>query len=81
MATADNDKPLTRIISAATRVEPREMRATALSFLFVFVLMAAYFILRPVRDALASDFSNAELSWLWTGTFLFSVPAVALLFL
>lgn len=54
------------------------MRATALSFLFVFVLMAAYFILRPVRDALASDFSNAELSWLWTGTFLFSVPAVAL---
>ncbi|KAG1707756.1 ADP,ATP carrier protein 1 [Nymphon striatum] len=40
--------------------------------------MAAYYILRPVRDAMASDWSDAEVSWLWTFTFFFSVIAVTL---
>ncbi|MFQ6004089.1 MAG: NTP/NDP exchange transporter [Woeseia sp.] len=65
------------IIRAATRIEPNEIRATILSFLFVFTLMAAYFILPPVRDALSSDWSDAELSWLWTSTFFFSLVAVS----
>jgi AAA family ATP:ADP antiporter len=76
-----NDKPsgpVQRIIRAATRVEPNELRSTVLAFLFVFTLMAAYQILKPIRDAMSSDFSDAELSTLWTGTFLFSVPAVIL---
>lgn len=68
--------PIKRIIQAATKVEPNEIRATVLSFLFVFSLMAAYFILRPVRDAMASDWSRAEVSWLWTSTFVFSIIAV-----
>ena len=59
-----------------TKVEPNELRATVFSFLFVFILMTAYFILRPVRDAMASDWSRAEVSWLWTSTFIFSVIAV-----
>ena len=40
---------------AATRIEPGEQKAVLLSFLFVFLLMSAYFILRPVRNAMASD--------------------------
>ena len=68
--------PLARIVKALTKVEPNELRATVLSFLFVFILMTAYFILRPVRDAMASDWSRAEVSWLWTSTFIFSVIAV-----
>jgi AAA family ATP:ADP antiporter len=70
--------PLSRIIRAATKVEPHELRATVLSFLFVFTLMAAYFIIRPVRDAMASDWTRAETSFLWTLTFFFSVIAVTL---
>jgi AAA family ATP:ADP antiporter len=70
--------PIARIIRAATKVEPNELRATVLSFLFVFTLMVAYFILRPVRDAMASDWSRAEVSWLWTSTFVFSVIAVTI---
>jgi len=70
--------PIARIIKAATKVEPNELRATVLSFLFVFILMVAYFILRPVRDAMASDWSRAEVSWLWTSTFVFSVIAVTI---
>jgi AAA family ATP:ADP antiporter len=68
--------PLARIVKALTKIEPNELRATILSFLFVFILMTAYFILRPVRDAMASDWSRAEVSWLWTSTFIFSVIAV-----
>jgi AAA family ATP:ADP antiporter len=70
--------PLARIIKALTRIEPNELRATVLSFLFVFTLMTAYFILRPVRDAMASDWSRAEVSWLWTSTFVFSLIAVSI---
>ena len=70
--------PIARIVTAATKVEPNELRATVLSFLFVFILMVAYFILRPVRDAMASDWSRAEVSWLWTSTFVFSIIAVTI---
>jgi AAA family ATP:ADP antiporter len=70
--------PISRILKAAAKVEPNEVRATVLSFLFVFTLMAAYFIIRPVRDAMASDWTRAETSWLWTMTFFFSVIGVSL---
>jgi AAA family ATP:ADP antiporter len=68
--------PVSRIVRALTKVEPNELRATVLSFLFVFILMTAYFILRPVRDAMASDWSRAEVSWLWTQTAIYSLIAV-----
>jgi AAA family ATP:ADP antiporter len=73
----DGNGPLARIVKALTKIEPNELRATVLSFLFVFILMTAYFILRPVRDAMASDWGRAEVSWLWTSTFIFSVIAVS----
>lgn len=67
-----------RGLRIASRVEPHETRATLLAFMFVFTLMAAYYILRPVRDAMSSDWTDAELSTLFTGTFLFSLVAVAI---
>jgi AAA family ATP:ADP antiporter len=75
--TEQKSGPVSRIVRAATKVEPNELQATILSFIFVFVLMAAYFILRPVRDAMASDWSRTDVSWLWTQTFIFSVIAVS----
>ena len=68
--------PLSRIVQATTRVESHELRAVVLSFLFVFTLMAAYFIVRPLRDAMASDWSRTETSFLWTMTFSVSVIGV-----
>lgn len=59
-------------------VERDEVAAALLSFLFVFTLMAAYYVLRPVRDAMASDWSDAELSWLWTLNFFISIGVVLL---
>jgi len=72
------DNPLSRIFRAAAKIEPNELKATMLSVLFVSILMTAYFILRPVRDSLSSDWTNEQLSWLWTSTFVFSAIAVSI---
>jgi AAA family ATP:ADP antiporter len=66
------------LLNRAVKIEAHEVRATLSSFSFVFVLMAAYYILRPVRDAMASDWTDAEVSWLWTLNFFFSAIAVSL---
>lgn len=68
----------TKLLQRAVTIEPDEVRVTLTSFGFVFMLMAAYYILKPVRDAMASDWTDAEVSWLWTFTFFFSAIAVSL---
>ena len=78
MAETRRENQLTRLVRAATRVEANELQATILSFAFVFVLMTAYFILRPVRDSLSSDWTDAQLSALWTSTFFISILAVSI---
>ena len=40
--------------------------------------MAAYYILRPVRDAMASDWTNTEISVLWNIQFFLSLAFVAM---
>ena len=77
MNSAQNG-PVQRLLALACDIQPREVRATLASFLLVLVLMAAYYILRPLRDAMASDWTDAEVSWLWTFTFFFSAVAVSL---
>ncbi len=69
---------LQRVFKAAAKVEANEIRATVLSFLWVFFVMCAWYILRPVRDSLSSDWTNEQLSWLWTSTFVFSAIAVSI---
>ena len=73
----ERSNPLSRLIKATAKVEANELKATLLSFAFVFFIMMAYFILRPVRDALSSDWTDEQLSWLWTSTFVFSALAVS----
>ncbi len=66
------------LLRKAVLLERNEVRATLVSFGFVLMLMAAYYILRPVRDAMASDWTDAEVSWLWTLNFFISAVAVSL---
>jgi len=70
--------PLSRIIKAATKIEPAEIRATLTSFSFLFLLMLAYNILKPVRDSLAPEWTDVELASLWTINFVFSAIAVSI---
>ena len=65
-------------LKIASKVKEKEVKAVIFSFLFVVVLMSAYYILRPVRDAMASDWTDAEVSWLWTLNFFISTAIVAL---
>lgn len=68
---------IARAIRSATQIEEREMTAVLLSFLFVFVLMTAYSILKPIRDALAADWGSVGLSVTWTINFVLSAVAVS----
>lgn len=65
-------------MKTASTIEPNELRSVLVSFAFVFALMAAYYILRPVRDAMASDWTDTEVSLLWNINFFVSAGVVAL---
>jgi AAA family ATP:ADP antiporter len=51
------------------RAEPRELPALAWAFAYFFLLLAAYYLLRPLRDELAVQAGSERLQWLFTATF------------
>ena len=61
------------IVNKVTDVRPYEVRALVLAFLCNFVLMASYYLLRPVRDAMATVFGVDQLQNLFTGTLLLTL--------
>ena len=67
-----------RLFNFATKIEAGEIKATLLSFSFIFLLMFAYNMLKPVRDALAPEWTDVELASLWTINFVFSAIAVSI---
>ncbi len=69
---------IAEIIKSVTLIEQNEQRSVVLSFVLVFILMVAYYMLRPVRDAMASDWSNTEISQLWNIQFFLSLAFVAI---
>jgi len=60
-----------------SEIESNELKATLVSTLFIFILMSSYYILRPVRDAMASDWTDTEVSFLWNINFFVSAGIVA----
>jgi len=66
-----------QLITRIFDIDSKELRAVLSSFCLVMLLMTSYYILRPVRDSMASDWSDIEVSWLWTFTFLFSAIAIS----
>ena len=49
-------------------VKPDEVRAMLTSFAFFFFLLSSYFVLRPIRDAVAAASGVTKLPWLFAGT-------------
>ncbi|MBK1853654.1 MFS transporter [Verrucomicrobiaceae bacterium 5K15] len=70
--------PLTSFLSQITQIKPSEMKAALTAFFFIFVLMASYMIMKPVRDALPSNWGDVSLAQQWTLTFLVSIVAVSI---
>ena len=56
-------------------VRPEEARALAWSWLYVFALFLAYYVLRPIRDELGVAGGVRNLPWLFTGTLLAMLAA------
>jgi AAA family ATP:ADP antiporter len=50
-------------------IEPREFAAVAWSFVYFFCLLAAYYMLRSVRETMAIVSGVHNIPWLYTGTF------------
>lgn len=65
---------LARIVA----VRPGETRALLWSFGYFFFLLAAYYVLRPVRDEMGIAGGVKNLPWLFTATFFVMLAAVPL---
>ena len=61
-----------------TQIQPSEIKAAIIAFVFIFVLMVSYTIMKPVRDALPSDWGDVSLARQWTFTFIASIFAVSI---
>jgi len=61
------------------RMRPGEGRAVALAFSCYFVLLGLYYILRPLRDTMATVFGSAQLQYLFTLTFIATLACAPLL--
>jgi AAA family ATP:ADP antiporter len=58
------------LLTQSTQILPAERRAVMLAFACNFLLLASYYILRPVRDTVATVFGADQLQLLFTGTFI-----------
>jgi AAA family ATP:ADP antiporter len=56
------------LLRRAVDVRPDEVRALLTSFTFFFFLLSSYFVLRPIRDAVAAASGVRNLPWLFAGT-------------
>ncbi len=65
-------------LSRLLRAEPHELPALAWAFAYFFLLLAAYYVLRPVRDTMAVQTGAAGLQWLFAATFLAMLALVPL---
>ncbi|WP_122559524.1 NTP/NDP exchange transporter [Pseudomonas viridiflava] len=61
-----------------TNVRPGERAALLLGFAFHFCVLASYYLVRPLRDALGLEGGADKLQWLFTATFLVMLLMVPL---
>src|SRR5436190_19211240 len=59
-------------------VRPDELRALLIGFVFNFVVLGSYYVLRPIRDDIGAAGGLENLSWMYTATMLTMLAANAL---
>lgn len=67
-AGSETESPFHKLLRRVVDVRPGEVRAMMTSFAFFFFLLSSYFVLRPIRDAVAAATGVTKLPWLFTGT-------------
>jgi ATP:ADP antiporter, AAA family len=71
--SSTNSSGLAPIAKVAAHIKLHERRAVLLAFLCNFMLLGSYYILRPVRDAMATVVGADQLQNLFTGTLIFTM--------
>ena len=56
------------LLARVVDVRPEELRALGWSLLYVFAVLSAYYVLRPIRDEMGVHGGVEKLPWLFTGT-------------
>jgi AAA family ATP:ADP antiporter len=69
---------LKRIFSKIVDVKPNEIHALLLAFVFNFVVLGGYYVIRPIRDEIGADRGVENLPWMYTGTLIGMLIANAL---
>jgi AAA family ATP:ADP antiporter len=63
-----NDRLTGRLLRRAVDVRDDEVRAMFVSFAYFFCVLSSWFVLRPIRDAVAAASGASRLPWLFAGT-------------
>lgn len=74
-----NNEPgvLLRLLRKAVDVKAEEVRALGLGFAYYFLILSAYYVIRPIRDDFAAG-GIENLPWMFTGTLVTMLIANAL---
>jgi AAA family ATP:ADP antiporter len=67
-ARSDSDGPFLRLLRRLIDVSPAELPALGWCWLYIFSVLASYYILRPIRDQMGVAGGVNNLPWLFTGT-------------
>jgi ATP:ADP antiporter, AAA family len=59
---------LKRLFSKIVDVKANEIHALLLAFVFNFVVLGGYYVIRPIRDEIGADRGVENLPWMYTGT-------------
>ncbi|MBX6326093.1 MAG: MFS transporter [Chthoniobacterales bacterium] len=70
--------PMRRIFARIVDVKPGEVRALWLAFLFNFMVLGGYYVIRPIRDEIGASSGVENLPWMFTATLIAMLIANAL---
>jgi ATP:ADP antiporter, AAA family len=73
--TATPASTLSDHIGRLVKVEPREWTLLWVSFAYFFCVLSAWYVLRPIRDAMGIAGGTSQLPWLFLGTLLLTLVA------
>ncbi|HMJ24733.1 MAG TPA: MFS transporter, partial [Pyrinomonadaceae bacterium] len=69
---------LLRLLRKAVDVRAEEVRALVLGFIYYFLILSSYYVIRPIRDDFGAAGGIENLPWMFTGTLVVMLIANAL---
>lgn len=69
---------MTNLLRLIVDVKPHEVRALLLGFVYYFLILSSYYVIRPIRDDFGAAGGLENLPWMFTGTLVVMLVANAL---